>query len=157
MFLFPEAQIIFQNDSGRYLINQCFILPSLLSQPTVTHCLMGQHRRVALIVIVYRNLWVGFTPAIDKLLHPLQVFTRFTIGLTRFANNNTFHFLALDITLQPVEQFRRRNSRQPSCNNLQRIGDCQTCTLATVVDRKNPRQCVIVRYKATRRRPSGCI
>ena len=79
-------------------------------------------------------------PAVDKLLNALQVFAGLTIRLPGLTYDDTLNLFATDILLQPVEQLRRRNSRQPSCNNLQRVGDCYTGTLATVINRKDSRQ-----------------
>jgi len=79
-------------------------------------------------------------PAIDKLLNALQVFAGLTIRLPGLTYDDTLHVFATDILLQPVEQLRRRNSRQPSSNNLQRVGDCYTGTLSAVINRKDSRQ-----------------
>ena len=38
------------------------------------------------------------------------------------------------VCLQIIEELRCGDSRQPSRNNLQRVGDCQSSTFLTVVD-----------------------
>ena len=106
---------------------------------------MGQHRGETLVEILDRHLRYGLTPAVDELLHTLQVLAGLTVGLTGFTNDDALYRLLGQIGLQPVEKLRRRNSRQPACNNLQWVGDCYTCTLLTVIDGQYPRQSLLVR------------
>ena len=78
-------------------------MPGFFAQPAVKHGPMSQYRREAFIVIVDGKLWVSLTPTIHELLHTLQVFARFTIGLARLADDDTLYLLTLDIRLQPLE------------------------------------------------------
>ena len=65
---------------------------------------MGQHRGEPFIVILDRHFGHSLPPTVDKLLHTLQILTRFTVRLTRLSYHDTFHGLFCQISLQPVEQ-----------------------------------------------------
>ena len=135
-----HSQIVFQDNRSGDLIHQSLVLTSLLLQATLQHRLMGQHRGKPLVEELDGHLGNSLSPTIDKLLHTRHVLTGLTVRLPGLTDDDSFHRLLGQIGLQPVKEFRRRNSRQPSGNNLQRVGDCQSCTLLAVVDGKNPRQ-----------------
>ena len=85
---------------------------------------MRQYGGKTLVVILNRDLRNGFTPAINKLLNTLQILTGLSVGLTRLTNDNALHRLTGYISLQIIKELGCSNSRQPSCYNLQRVGDC---------------------------------
>ena len=137
------AKVVLEDDGGRNFVDQRLVLTGLLPKTAIEHRLMSQYRGEALIIVFDGQFRMGFAPTVDELLHARQVLTRLAVGLAGLADDDTLHLLTLDILLQPVEQLRRRNSRQPSRNNLQRVGDCYTGTLATVINRKDSRQTLL--------------
>ena len=106
---------------------------------------MGQDRGKTLVEILDRHFWHSLAPTVHKLLHTLEILARLTVRLAGLTNHDALHSLLGQIAFQPIEKFRRRNSRQPACNNLQWVGDCYTCTLLTVIDGQYPRQSLLVR------------
>ena len=96
---------------------------------------MSQDRSETLVIELYGNLRHCLTPTVDKLLHTLQILTGLSVRLAGFAYYNTLHLLTSDICLQIIKQLRRGDSRQSPSYNLKRIGDCQSCTFLTVIDR----------------------
>ena len=137
------AKVVLEDDGGRNFVDQRLVLTGLLPKTAIEHRLMSQYRGETLIIVFDGQLRMGFAPTVDELLYARQVLARLAIGLAGLADDDTLHLLTLDILLQPVEQLRRRNSRQPSRNNLQRVGDCYTGTLATVINRKDSRQTLL--------------
>ena len=101
---------------------------------------MGQYRRKALVIELDRYLRNGLAPAVDKLQNTSQVLAGLTIGLTRLTNYDALYRLAGYVALKPLEKLRSSDSRQSTRNQLQWIGDCQSCTFPTVVNRKYPCQ-----------------
>ena len=137
------AKVVLEDDGGRNFVDQRLVLTGLLPKTAIEHRLMSQYRGETLIIVFDGQFRMGFAPAVDELLHACQVLAWLAVGLAGLADDDTLHLLTLDILLQPVEQLRRRNSRQPSCNDLQRVGDCYTGTLATVINRKDSRQTLL--------------
>ena len=87
--------------------------------------------------IVDGNLRHGLAPAVDKLTDTLQILAGLSVGLTWFTNDDALHRLASHILAKIVEKLGSRNSCQPAGYELQRVGNCQSCTFLSVVNRKD--------------------
>ena len=133
-----SPHIVLQNDSGADFVHQLLVLPRLPAQSAVDHGLMGQDRRETLVIIVHRHLRHLLATPGNELPHTLQILARPSVGLTRFTDNDALNLLTGDIVLQERHQSGRRNSRQPSRDNLERVGDCKSCAFLAVVNRKYP-------------------
>ena len=129
-----RAEVVLEDDRGADFINKFFVLTSLFLQTSIEHGLVGEDGGEALVVIVDGDLGDSLAPTVDKLLHTLEVLTGLTIGLAGLTDDDALHRLTSHVGLQPVEELGRQNSRQPSCDHLKRVGDCQSGTLLTVVD-----------------------
>lgn len=114
-------------------IHQRLVPTLFLFQTAVNHRLMRQDRRESFIVILNRHVRICLPPPVDKLLHPLEILTRLPVWLIGFPYHDALNGLPAEIICQIIEQRRSRNSRQSAGNNLQRIGDCQSCTLLSVI------------------------
>ena len=94
---------------------------------------MSQHRGETLVVVFYRYLRDGFSPAVHKLLHALEVLAGLTVRLTGFANDDTLDRFTCHILLQEIKQFRSSDSRQPASYELKRVSDCQSRTFLSEI------------------------
>ena len=98
-----KAEIVLQDDGGRDLINEGFVLTGFLFQATVNHCLMRQYGSETLVEILDRHLWNSLAPTVHELLHTLEVLTRLSVRLSGLSNNDALHRLPTHIGSQPVE------------------------------------------------------
>lgn len=135
-FVRMGPHIVLQNYGCADFVHQLLVLPCLPPQASVNHSLVGQYRSEAFVIIVDWHLRNLFPQPGHKLSHAIQIFARTSVGLTRLTNNYAFHTFTGNIFLEKSHQTGCRDSRQPSCYNLKRVGDCQSCTLLAVVYRK---------------------
>ena len=132
-------QVALEDDSGRDFIDEGLVLTVFLLQAAIDHCPMGEHGGETLIHIFYGDGWLRLSPTVDKLLHAGQILTWLPIRLHRLTNDDALYRLLSHIGHQIIVERGCRNSRQPSGYNLQRIGDCYSCTSFTVIYRKDSR------------------
>lgn len=131
-----RTKVVLKNNGGTYLVHQSFVLTCLTSYAAVDDGLVRQYRREALVEELYGYLRFLLAPLSHELLYACQVFARLAIELSRFADDDAFHILALHIVAEKLHKLTRRNGRQSARNNLERIGDCYACALLSIVDRK---------------------
>ena len=129
-----RLQIVLKDDGGADLVDDGFVLPCFLMQATVYHGLMSQHRREALVIEFDRDAGLCLSPAVDELLHTLQILAGLSVHLSRLAYDDSFNGFSLYVLDEPFVEFRCSDSRQPSGNKLQRVGDCHAGTLPAIVD-----------------------
>ena len=125
--------VVLQEYGGTDFVDECFILTGLLAQSAVDHGLMCQNGSEPLVVCLNGNLRHGFAPSPHELHHALPVLAGLAICLAWLTDDYSLHFLAGSVVLQPVEKFMGSDSHQSACNDLQRIGDCQSGTFTPVV------------------------
>ena len=101
---FPGAEIILQDDGGRYLVYKSFVLTGLLLKASFEHRPMGQHGGEALIVILDGNRRHSLAPAGYELLHALQVLTGQAVRLAWLTYHDPLHWFPGCVSLQPVEK-----------------------------------------------------
>ena len=104
IILFAAAEVIFENNRSRDLVDKGLVLTGFLLQAAFEHRLMGQHRGETLIVILYRNIGYCLAPTVDKLLNARQVLAGLTIGLTGFTDDDALYLLLGQISLQPIKK-----------------------------------------------------
>ena len=109
---------------------------------------MCQHGSETLVIVLDGDVGTLLAPAVNELLDTSQVLAGLTVGLSGLADDDALHLLALGVSLEVIEKLRSGNSRQPSGYELQRVGDCQSCTLLTVVNGKNTCHSLVVAYFA---------
>lgn len=115
------------------LVYKRLVLPCLFLQSAVYYCPVCHDGGETLVIILYGNVRTDLAPSVYKLLNTGEIFARAPVCLHRLAHNDKLYRLTADISLYIIEQLMRRNSRQSSGYNLQRIGDCQACTFLPVI------------------------
>ena len=81
-------------------------------------------------------MWQHLPQLCNKSLYTWQVFAWFAIGLYRLAYHKQFDLFSRCVVLEEIDEFRRRDSRQSPRYDFQGIGDRQSTSFLSVVDRK---------------------
>ena len=98
-----RPHVILQYDRCADFVDQLLVLTGFLTQATVNHRLVRQHRGKALVEEYDGNGGNTLPPTADKLLHPRKVLTGPAIELPRLANHDALHLLTGHVSLQEAE------------------------------------------------------
>ena len=123
-----------EDDSGGYFVDEGFVLSRLAADAALDHGAVCYHTGEALVEEFYGYVGQEFAQAVDEGRDASHILAVLAVHLSWLSHDNAFHWFAPDIVEDKGFQILRGNGGETVGDELQGIGDCQSCAFLSVVD-----------------------